>query len=76
MRSYVTPDDLYAALQEALDESDHSIPYTVKDIWDLWTNQGGFPVIEVTRSSPTANSFVVRQVYVKNLKQIYLIIIY
>lgn len=61
-RRAAAPTDLYAALQEALDLSNHSIPYTLNNVMNLWTNQGGFPVIEVTRTSVNAQSLQVIQV--------------
>ncbi|XP_011688185.1 PREDICTED: thyrotropin-releasing hormone-degrading ectoenzyme-like [Wasmannia auropunctata] len=46
--SSVTPDDLWNAMQNALDESD--IPhedYKVKEMMDTWMNQQGYPVVNV-----------------------------
>ncbi|XP_026755770.2 aminopeptidase N-like [Galleria mellonella] len=60
-RKAVVPGDLFAALQEALNESNHSIPYTVAAVLDRWTTQGGFPVINVRRSAPAANSLSLDQ---------------
>ncbi|KAJ8733116.1 hypothetical protein PYW08_001414 [Mythimna loreyi] len=61
-RDAASPLDLYASLQEALDASDHSIPYPLLDVMDRWVNQGGFPVLTVTRSASAGQSIVVEQV--------------
>lgn len=61
-REAVAPLTLYAALHEALNESDHSIPFLLDDVMNRWANQGGFPVLTVTRSAATAQSIVVEQV--------------
>lgn len=42
-------DDFFAALQEAVTESQLDLPATVKDILDTWTLQKGFPIVEVIR---------------------------
>ncbi|XP_053604249.1 aminopeptidase N-like [Plodia interpunctella] len=60
-REAAHPSDLYAALQEALDQSNHTIRWPVATIMERWTTQGGFPVLGVTRSSPSANSLVISQ---------------
>ncbi|XP_013142058.1 PREDICTED: aminopeptidase N-like [Papilio polytes] len=60
-RRAVTPPDLYTALQQALDESSHSIPWPLATVLDRWTNQGGFPVLTVRRSAPGAQSIFVSQ---------------
>ncbi|KAJ2952371.1 hypothetical protein O0L34_g4655 [Tuta absoluta] len=60
-RNAAAPSDLYVALQQALDESNHSIPYTLSTILTRWTTQGGFPVLNVVRSAPTAESIIVSQ---------------
>ncbi|XP_060801844.1 aminopeptidase N [Amyelois transitella] len=60
-RSAAHPSDLYAGLQQALNESNHTIPWPVATIMERWTTQGGFPVLTVTRSSPSANSLVITQ---------------
>nr|AAD31184.1 aminopeptidase N 2 [Lymantria dispar] len=61
-RDAAAPIHLYAALQRALTESNHSIPYALNTVMDRWVNQGGFPVLTVTRSAATAESLVVEQV--------------
>ncbi|PZC76118.1 hypothetical protein B5X24_HaOG205148 [Helicoverpa armigera] len=60
-RDAASPLNLYAALQQALDQSSHSIGFPVNTIMQRWVNQGGFPVLTVTRSAPTAQSIVVEQ---------------
>nr|WAK99412.1 aminopeptidase N 2 [Spodoptera frugiperda] len=60
-RQAVLPSHLYAALQQALDESDHSIPFPLIEVMTRWETQGGFPVLTVTRSAPTAQSIHVAQ---------------
>ncbi|XP_028036144.1 aminopeptidase N-like [Bombyx mandarina] len=55
------PSDLYAALQQALDASDHSIPYSISNVMSRWVNQGGFPVLNVRKSAPNANSVFISQ---------------
>ncbi|XP_038223211.1 aminopeptidase N-like [Zerene cesonia] len=60
-RSAVTPPDLYASLQQALDESSHSIPFALSVIMQRWTEQGGFPVLTVRRQSPTSQSISIVQ---------------
>ncbi|KAJ8733118.1 hypothetical protein PYW08_001416 [Mythimna loreyi] len=58
-RSAASPLNLYASLQEALDASNHSIPYPLCDVMNLWTNQAGFPVLTVTRNAD--QSIVIEQ---------------
>ncbi|CAH2070902.1 unnamed protein product, partial [Iphiclides podalirius] len=60
-RRAVGPQDLYTALQQALDESPHSIPFPLTTVLDRWTNQGGFPVLNVRRSAPSAQSIFISQ---------------
>nr|ACF34999.1 Cry1Ab-RR resistance protein APN2 [Ostrinia furnacalis] len=60
-RRAAQPSDLFANLQEVLDASNHSIPWPIATIMDRWTNQGGFPVLTVFRSAPTANSLTIAQ---------------
>ncbi|XP_034829877.1 aminopeptidase N-like [Maniola hyperantus] len=60
-RRAVTPDELYVHLQAALNESNHTIPWSVEDIMENWTRQGGFPVITVRRLAPTAQSISISQ---------------
>ncbi|XP_045494019.1 aminopeptidase N-like [Colias croceus] len=60
-RSAVTPPDLYASLQQALNESNHTIPFALSTIMQRWTEQGGFPVLTVRRQSPTAQSISIVQ---------------
>ncbi|CAH0407481.1 unnamed protein product [Chilo suppressalis] len=60
-RQAAQPADLYRSLQATLDNSTHSIPFTIEAVLTRWTNQGGFPVLTVTRSAPTANSLVFEQ---------------
>ncbi|KAG5326559.1 AMPN Aminopeptidase, partial [Acromyrmex heyeri] len=52
--STATPDDLWSAMQSALDESD--IPhenYTIKEVMDTWMNQERYPVVRVERNYET-----------------------
>ncbi|KAH9643209.1 hypothetical protein HF086_012871 [Spodoptera exigua] len=44
-REAVVPSQLYSALQQALDESDHTIPFQIIDVMSRWAYQGGFPVL-------------------------------
>ncbi|XP_072939565.1 aminopeptidase N-like [Epargyreus clarus] len=60
-RRSVGPPSLYVSLQEALDASNHSIPWPIATIMDRWTNQGGFPVLTVRRSAPEAESLFISQ---------------
>nr|AAP44965.1 midgut class 2 aminopeptidase N [Spodoptera exigua] len=60
-REAVVPSQLYSALQQALDESDHTIPFQIIDVMSRWAYQGGFPVLTVTRSAAAANSITVAQ---------------
>ncbi|KAG5321807.1 AMPN Aminopeptidase, partial [Acromyrmex heyeri] len=49
-----TPDDLWNAMQTALDESD--IPhehYRIKEVMDTWTNQNSYPVVNVMKNYTT-----------------------
>ena len=49
-----TPDDLWNAMQTALDKSD--IPhghYKIKQIMDTWTNQNSYPVVNVMKNYTT-----------------------
>lgn len=48
--SNVTPDDLWKALQDALDESD--VPhddFNVKEVMDTWFEQPKYPIVTVDR---------------------------
>ncbi|KAM3967320.1 aminopeptidase N [Aphomia sociella] len=60
-RKSAVPADLYEGLQEALDESNHSIPFPLATILERWTTQGGFPVVTVRRTAPAADSIFVEQ---------------
>ncbi|XP_052740598.1 aminopeptidase N-like [Bicyclus anynana] len=60
-RRAVVPAELYVHLQQALDESDHNLPWSVATIMARWTTQGGFPVLTVRRSAPTAESISISQ---------------
>ncbi|XP_046963149.1 aminopeptidase N-like [Vanessa cardui] len=60
-RRAVGPADLYAGLQQALDESNHTIDWPISTIMQRWTTQGGFPVLNVRRSAVTAESVFVSQ---------------
>ncbi|KYM93558.1 Aminopeptidase N [Cyphomyrmex costatus] len=49
-----TPDDLWSAMQSALDESD--VPhegYRIKEVMDTWINQERYPVVNVMRNYET-----------------------
>ncbi|XP_073943307.1 aminopeptidase N-like [Choristoneura fumiferana] len=60
-RRAAAPANLYSALQQALDESSHSIPYALSTVMTRWENQGGFPILTVRRSAPDANSVYIAQ---------------
>ncbi|XP_050343242.1 aminopeptidase N-like [Nymphalis io] len=60
-RRAVGPSELYDGLQQALDESNHSINWPISTIMERWTTQGGFPVLTVRRSAATAESLFVSQ---------------
>ncbi|CAH2268500.1 jg396, partial [Pararge aegeria aegeria] len=60
-RRAVVPAELYVHLQAALDESNHSIPRPLAVIMETWTTRGGFPVLTVRRSAPTAQSISISQ---------------
>nr|ADL38969.1 aminopeptidase N2 [Diatraea saccharalis] len=60
-RKAAQPADLYRSLQHVLQNSNHSIPFSIESILTRWTTQGGFPVLNVTRSSAAANSLVFQQ---------------
>nr|ASU92546.1 aminopeptidase N [Achaea janata] len=60
-RQAAAPTHLYSSLQQALTESSHSIPYQLSTVMTRWTEQGGFPVVTITRSADTAESVVVAQ---------------
>ncbi|KYN14166.1 Glutamyl aminopeptidase, partial [Trachymyrmex cornetzi] len=52
--STATPDDLWSAMQSALDES--NIPhedYTIKEVMDTWMNQERYPFVHVERNYET-----------------------
>lgn len=49
------PDDLWQALQEQAEKDRIPLPTTVKEIMDTWTNQMGYPLINVTRDYVTGN---------------------
>lgn len=52
--SSVTPDNLWQALQDALDESD--VPhddFNVKEVMDTWFSQAGYPIVTINRDYTT-----------------------
>jgi len=52
--SSVTPDDLWKALQDAVDESD--VPhddFKVKEVMDTWFEQAGYPIVTIERDYAT-----------------------
>lgn len=52
--SSATPDDLWKALQDALDESD--VPHNdfkVKEVMDTWFNQTAYPIVTIDRDYDT-----------------------
>ncbi|KAG7211602.1 hypothetical protein KM043_010857 [Ampulex compressa] len=62
--SAVTSDDLWKALQDALDESD--IPhqdFRLKEVMDTWTEQTGFPLVTVNRNYTTGETTVRQEIY-------------
>ncbi|XP_063377434.1 aminopeptidase N-like [Cydia fagiglandana] len=60
-RAAATPANLYAAMQQALNEADHTIPYQLATVMTRWETQSGFPVLNVRRTSPESNSIFVDQ---------------
>lgn len=57
-----TSDDLWNALQEALDESD--VPhndYELKVVMDTWTTQRHFPMVRVTRKYDTGETILTQE---------------
>lgn len=60
--SNATPDDLWKALQDALDESD--VPhddFKVKEVMDTWFKQAGYPVITINRDYTTGKILVTQK---------------
>lgn len=52
--SSATPDDLWKALQDALDES--NVPhddFKVKEVMDTWFNQAAYPIVTIDRDYNT-----------------------
>ncbi|XP_059049749.1 aminopeptidase N-like [Achroia grisella] len=60
-RKAAVPQDLFTALQEVVNESNYTIPFSITEILTRWTTQGGFPVMNVRRSAPLANSLTLDQ---------------
>jgi aminopeptidase N len=57
-RVYRSPqqDDLFESMQEVIDEMSASVlpsGVTLKEIMNTWTDQAGFPLISVSRTSAT-----------------------
>ncbi|XP_036150482.1 aminopeptidase N-like [Monomorium pharaonis] len=62
--SSVTSDDLWNALQTALDESD--IPhntYRLKEVMDTWLKQRHYPLVRVTRNYNTNETIITQEHY-------------
>ena len=55
------PDNLWAALQEQVDQDGINLPYSIKAFMDTWISKNGYPVITVTRNY-TSNGAVISQV--------------
>ncbi|KYN22132.1 Voltage-dependent calcium channel subunit alpha-2/delta-4 [Trachymyrmex cornetzi] len=57
--SSTTPDNLWSAMQSALDESD--VPhdgYRIKEVMDTWMNQNSYPEVDVQRISSKINDIM------------------
>nr|XP_012230688.1 PREDICTED: aminopeptidase N-like [Linepithema humile] len=60
--SSVTPDNLWKALQDALDESD--VPhddFNVKEVMDTWFSQAGYPIVTINRDYTTGEIKVTQE---------------
>ncbi|XP_039306339.1 aminopeptidase Q [Solenopsis invicta] len=63
--SSATPDDLWKALQEALDESD--VPHNdfqVKDVMDTWFEQAWYPLVTVHRDYATDEIKLTQEIFI------------
>ncbi|XP_025986452.2 aminopeptidase N [Solenopsis invicta] len=63
--SSVTPDDLWKALQDALDESD--VPhddFKVKDVMDTWFKQAWYPLVTVHRDYETGEIKMTQEIFI------------
>lgn len=60
--SSVSSDDLWNALQAALDESDipHDV-YKLKEVMDTWLKQRHYPVVRVTRNYDTGETILTQE---------------
>ncbi|XP_017767301.1 PREDICTED: aminopeptidase N-like [Eufriesea mexicana] len=57
--SSVTSDDLWEAMQNALDRSDTPhLDFRVKDVMDTWIEQTGYPLVTVTRNYSTGDTII------------------
>ncbi|KAL6435952.1 hypothetical protein ACFW04_005654 [Cataglyphis niger] len=64
--SFATPDDLWKALQDALDES--NVPhddFKVKEVMDTWFNQAAYPVVTIDRDYNTSEIKATQHMRVK-----------
>ncbi|XP_050455347.1 aminopeptidase N-like [Cataglyphis hispanica] len=64
--SIATPDDLWKALQDALDES--NVPhddFKVKEVMDTWFNQAAYPVVTIHRDYNTSEIKATQHMRVK-----------
>ncbi|XP_011063440.1 PREDICTED: puromycin-sensitive aminopeptidase-like protein [Acromyrmex echinatior] len=67
--SSATPDDLWSAMQSALDESD--VPhedYRIKKVMDTWMNQECYPFVHVERNYETGE-VIISQTYARQYKK-------
>lgn len=67
--SSATPDDVWSALQAALDESD--VPhdgYRLKEVMDTWIEQRHYPVVRVTRNYDTGETTLVQEHFRPHVK--------
>ncbi|XP_077260900.1 aminopeptidase N-like [Temnothorax americanus] len=69
----VTPDDLWSAMQSALEEAPYYIPYMqqqdfkIKEVMDTWMNQELYPVLNVTINYATGE-VAITQKCVRNVR--------
>lgn len=59
----MTSDDFWTALQEALDESDVSHDYKIKEVMDAWIKRRHYPVVNVTRNYENGDVILTQEHY-------------